>query len=212
MATGMLLVLASPAARAASSPSTASPSTASSPTASSPTASSPTASPSTASPPAAARSAAAASTGVSFDRSAVSTVLGDDFTIRSEITNSGATPTAPLVAHLNVVSLTGRPYVDPEDWSSSRTRAVGPLGAGGRTGLSWTVQAVSAGDVEIYVVVLPARGPSAATPLLVSPPVHVSVAGRRTLSGGGSLPVVIAVPAVLGLVATGIRLRLRGSG
>ncbi|WP_319458364.1 hypothetical protein [Micromonospora sp. RTP1Z1] len=46
-------------------------------------------------------------------------------------------------------------------------------------------------------------------PLVVSKPVHVTVAGKRTLTAGGSLPVAIVVPFVLGLVAAAARYRIR---
>lgn len=48
-------------------------------------------------------------------------VLGNTVSVRSTITNGGATATAPLIAHLDVVSLSPDVYVDPEDWSSERS-------------------------------------------------------------------------------------------
>jgi len=43
------------------------------------------------------------------------------------ILNRGAIPARDLVAHLNVLDLTGHTYVDPEDWSSIRTRYLAPI-------------------------------------------------------------------------------------
>jgi hypothetical protein len=62
----------------------------------------------------------------------------------------------------------------------------------------------------VYVVLLP-DGPGSAGkgPLWVSPPVHVEVAGRQTLSAGGALPVVLGVPVLIGLAAGTARLRAR---
>jgi hypothetical protein len=64
----------------------------------------------------------AAGIGVSVDRTAVTTKLGHEFELRSTITNRGTAAATGLVAHLNVLSLRGDVYVDPEDWSSHRTR------------------------------------------------------------------------------------------
>jgi hypothetical protein len=46
-------------------------------------------------------------------------------------------------------------------------------------------------------------------PLIVSPPVHVTVAARQTLDTGGAVPVAIGVPILLGLVALATRFRRR---
>jgi hypothetical protein len=145
---------------------------------------------------------------VTFDRSQVSTVVGDKFTVRSRIANVGGTATEPLIAHLNVASLTSDVYVDPEDWSSSRSRQVAPLPSGRSTSVSWEIQAVNAGSFDVYVVLLPAGAETAGRgSLVVSSPVHVRVAGRRTLTAGGVLPVVITVPVGIALVGVAGRRR-----
>jgi len=46
----------------------------------------------------------------------------------------------------------------------------------------------------------------------VSPPVHLTVAGRKTLSAGGALPVAVAVPVLLGPALAVTRIRLRRAG
>jgi hypothetical protein len=102
-------------------------------------------------------------------------------------------------------------YVDPEDWSGSRTRTLPPLRPGTATTLTFEMQAVSAGRFSVYVVVLPNGVSSAGTgTLAVSPPNHVTVAGRKTLSAGGALPVVVTVPVLLGLALAIARIWLRG--
>jgi len=65
----------------------------------------------------------------------------------------------------------------------------------------------------VYVVVL-ANGasPDGTGSLAVSPPLLVTVAGRRTLSAGGVLPVAVAVPVLLGLALAVARIRLRRTG
>lgn len=149
---------------------------------------------------------------VSLDQSRINAVVGDVLTVQSRIVNSGAAPTDRMVAHLNVASLDGV-YVDLEDWSADVTREVKPVAAGSDATLSWQFHAVNVGSFDVYVTLLPGGASSAGTgPLVVSPPVHVTVAGRRTLTAGGSLPVAVAVPVLLGLVAAGARYRLRRAG
>jgi hypothetical protein len=146
---------------------------------------------------------------VTLTPSPLNTVMGERFTIRAQFVNSGATPTEPLVADLNVASLTGV-YVDLEDWSASRTHDVAPIAPGGNASLSWDIQAVNAGSFDVYIVLLPNGPASAGTgPLVASPPVHVTVAGRRALNAGGALPIAVIVPVLLGLTAVGARYRLR---
>jgi hypothetical protein len=138
------------------------------------------------------------------------TVIGQHFTYQPQIVNLGGTSTDRLIAHLNVASLTSDVYVDPEDWSSNRSIVIPPLGPGAKTALTWEVQAVSAGSFAVYVVLLPSGAASSGTgALVVSPVVHVTVAARRTLNAGGSLPVVIAVPVLLAAAVAVTRLRTR---
>lgn len=137
---------------------------------------------------------------VTFDRSSVSIGIGDRFTLSSRVPAAGP---GPLIAHLNVVSLTPDVYVDPEDWSSERTQPV-PT-APGR--LEWTIQAVNAGTFDVYIVLVPTPPAAATQPLLVSDPVRVTVANRRTINAAGTLPVIVAVPAALAVLAGLLRRR-----
>ena len=68
--------------------------------------------------------------------------------------NTGATPTGEILAHLNVASIEGTVYVDPEDWSPSRSQQLS-LEPGESQKLSWELQAVNAGHFAAYVVVVP---------------------------------------------------------
>lgn len=150
---------------------------------------------------------------VTLDSSRLSTVVGDRFTLRSHVRNSGTAPSERFLAHLNVASLSSDVYVDPEDWSSRRTLPVAPLGRGSDASLSWELQAVNAGSFDVYVVLLPDGASSAGTgPLFVSPPLHVTVAERRPLNAGGSLPVVVVVPVLLGVAAAAALYRVRRGG
>ena len=49
------------------------------------------------------------------------------------------------MAHLNVLDLRGDVYVDPEDWSTARTKYLDPIPAGGSTSVTWGGQAVNSG-------------------------------------------------------------------
>ena len=150
---------------------------------------------------------AAGGIGVSVDRTAVSTKLGREFQFRSTITNRGSAPATGLVAHLNVVSLRGDVYVDPEDWSSHRTRYLAPIPAGGSTTLTWKLNAVNPGHLGVYVAVLPQSGEP--VPPVTGPTVRVTVTDRKTLDSGGILPLAVGVPAGIGLLGLGLRVRRR---
>lgn len=161
--------------------------------------------------PAMAAPAAEGSVAVTHERSRLDTVLGDEFTFVSHLTHLGDTPTGELIAHVDLQSLTGEVYVDPEDWSAERTAEVSPLRPGETVAVAWNLQAVNAGSFLVYVVIRP-KDPAApgADPFVVSPAVRVDVAGRRTLHVGSTLPVVVATPAVLGLLLLLARRRFRG--
>jgi hypothetical protein len=149
--------------------------------------------------------AAATAPRIAIDRGSVSVRLGKSFAFTSTLA-VGAPGTGPLVAHLNVVSLDPATYVDPEDWSSHRTRYLGPIAAGESRSIRWSVKAVSAGTMAIYVTAVPAGGSG---PIAVGPPLRVEVADRRTLNSGGVVPLALAVPAVV--IALGIAARRRGA-
>jgi hypothetical protein len=137
----------------------------------------------------------------------VSTVLGGPFTLKTEIVNTSSRPTGPILAHLNVASIQGDVYVDPEDWSSNRSQNLSLQPGESRT-LSWDVQAVNAGRFAAYVVVLPEdEAVAGAEGLVVSPLVKIDVAARSTFAGRGTLPVVLGIPIVLGLIAGSLRFR-----
>jgi uncharacterized cupredoxin-like copper-binding protein len=139
----------------------------------------------------------------------VSTVLGGRFALETEVTNTGTASTGALVAHLNVASIEGSVYVDPEDWSADRSQEL-ELQPGETRSLVWEVQAVNSGTFAAYVVVLPfGNHGMAAEDLVVSPLVKLEVAPRSTLNAGGTLPVVLLVPALLGFIAAATRFRRR---
>ena len=147
----------------------------------------------------------------SLSRQHVSIGLGNSFAFTSTVTNGGAAPRSGLVAHLNVVSFDPGVYVDPEDWSSQRTRYLATLSPGESKKIDWTVKAVNSGHLAIYVVVLPSKNSGAVSrDLSVSPAMDVRIAEHRTLNPGGVLPLVLGLPALLGLAALGVRRRREG--
>jgi hypothetical protein len=143
----------------------------------------------------------AAAPEVSTSRTHVSTSIGDSFRFTTVVANPGSTPLSGLVAHLNVLSWDPGVYVDPEDWSSQRTRYLPPLAPGSSMTTAWTVKAVNSGHLAIYVTVLGAGRPVA------GPALDVRVASRTTIDAGGALPLALGVPALLGLAAIGVRRR-----
>ncbi len=59
-----------------------------------------------------------------------------------------------------MLSLRDGVYVDPEDWSSRRTRYLATIPTGGSTTITWKMQAVNAGRFGVYVAVLSRTGAS----------------------------------------------------
>lgn len=142
---------------------------------------------------------------VKLDTSTATAVTGDSLTFSSEITNNGATTSPLLIANLTFASIDLDTYVDPEDWSPRQTVTVEPIGPGQSVSLSWTVNPVLAGEVAVYVAVLPGEPDLVAGgPIAASPGLRLSVDEHRSLNPGGVLPVVLAVPAVVAAAFVGL--------
>ena len=144
---------------------------------------------------------------VTVDRGHTSARLGGDFSFRTTIANPSASETSALIAHLNILSLRGGVYVDPEDWSTQRTWYLGTLSAHESRTITWKLKAVGSGRFAAYVAVLPQANPS--EPPATSPTIQIEVAERRTLNSGGVLPLALGVPGLVGLVAGGVRIARR---
>ena len=156
----------------------------------------------------AAPTAAPAAVVMSVAPTTVTTEMGREFTVRSTIRNDGSTQAAVgLIAHITVFSLEEGTYVDPEDWSSDRTRYLEPVPGGGATTILWKLKAVSGGTFAASISVV-AAGTAARLPV-TAPPVRIEVAERRTLNAGGILILSVGLPAALALVAGGLRFRRR---
>jgi hypothetical protein len=160
-------------------------------------------------PAPAAASPAADPVSVRVEPTTVSTGIGQRFSLTSTVRNDGDRPLAGLVAHLNVLGLEPEVYVDPEDWSSERTKYLDPLPAHTATRLTWTVQAVNPGRLVVYVAVTTIGGTDA---VAASNALRLAVAPQRTVEAGGILPLAVAMPTAV-LLLTGLvgyrRRRLR---
>jgi hypothetical protein len=142
---------------------------------------------------------------VAVDRKAIATQLGHKFQFRSTFRNASGAPVGGLIAHLNVLSLQRSVYVDPEDWSSHRTKYLPAIPAGGSLTVTWPMEAVNHGKFAVYVTLVPQRS-FGRTPA-IGPAVTVAVADRRTLNSGGILPLALGIPALLGLLTLTLRRR-----
>jgi hypothetical protein len=147
---------------------------------------------------------------VSLDRTSASTRLGRTLVFHSTIANRGTAPTQPLIAHLNILSLRSGVYVDPEDWSSRRSRYLATLAPGTSRTLTWPIKAVNAGSIGVYVAVLPSSG--APVPPTTGPTLRIEITDRRTLNSGGILPLALGVPAALAAILLAVRIRRRRIG
>ncbi len=147
---------------------------------------------------------------VSISRDRDSVRLGSSFSFQTTVTNTGARDVPSVVEHLNIASVRPGVYVDPEDWSQQRTQYLGSLGPGESTTNSWTVKPVNGGTFGVFVTAFPAdAAPGAQADSAVSPVLRAAVAERRTLNPEGVLPLAVGIPAFLGLLALGLRLRRR---
>jgi hypothetical protein len=149
--------------------------------------------------------AAGAQTRVTVDRTNVSTALGHTFSFSTTITGDGSSE--PLVAHLNILSVRPGVYVDPEDWSSNRTRYLGVVPAGKSVATRWNLKAVNGGEFAAYVSVLPERAGGRVP--ANSAAVQVAVAKRQTLNSGGIVPLAAGIPALLAFLALAVRWQRR---
>jgi hypothetical protein len=147
-------------------------------------------------------SAASPDVSVSVSRPQIATQLGHKVRFETTVENHASTSTGPLIAHLNVLSLRSGVEIDPEDWSTHRTRYLGAIPAGGSRAITWPVHAINTGKIALYVAVLPQVRP--AQPPTTGPTVQLVVAKRETLNAGGILPLALGIPALLAFLAGGM--------
>jgi uncharacterized membrane protein len=130
---------------------------------------------------------------------------GDKITFRSTVRNTGDQPRTDLVAHLNILTTDPDVYVDPEDWSPTRTQYLDRLDPGDSQDLTWDVQAVTSGPLILYVSVTTPSSDQVSS----SGPLNLTVGGQRVVDSGSVLPLVLWMPSgVLALAgATLVRRR-----
>jgi hypothetical protein len=151
--------------------------------------------------------ASAADVSITVDRSEMATKLGHELTFHSTIRNDGSSTIHGLIAHLNVLSYDPSVYVDPEDWSSRRTRYLPAIAPGGSRTITWRMQAVNDGSFAVYVAAVPRLGAPRAP--ATGPAIRLLVAKRTTLSAQGIVPLALGIPALLGALSLGVRFRRR---
>jgi hypothetical protein len=151
--------------------------------------------------------AAANDVAVIVKQSRITTQLGQNVVFRATFANRAPTATGSLIAHLNVLSLRKGVEVDPEDWSTHRTRYLGTIPAGGSRTITWKVHAINSGRIALYVAVLPQSGVH--RPPAIGRTVQLVVAGRDTLNSGGILPLALGIPALLALLTAGMQVARR---
>ena len=144
---------------------------------------------------------------VQIDKDEAWLTAGDWVEFETTLQNTGTAPTPPLVAHLNIAAVQRGPYVDPEDWSSDRTRYLRPLSAGVSRDLTWKVHALLGGEFSAFVsIVSPEKDFAPAA----SPPLRLHVAPDNILPISDVIPVVALVPMFpLVLLLAGLILTIR---
>jgi hypothetical protein len=146
---------------------------------------------------------------VVLDRTAVSTTIGQRFQFNATVRNETGAPLTGLIAHLNILSTDPATYVDPEDWSSERTRYLAELPGHGSVRVQWRARAVNSGRFVLYVAVTSKGGRA---DIAASEGLRLLAADQRTLNASGILPVSLGVPAaVLLLMGLSARRRRRRS-
>ena len=147
---------------------------------------------------------------IAMSVSELTALTGDTVSFTSTITTAGSAASPALILNLNFVAVDHSTYVDPEDWSSARTITVSSLAAGASATHTWTVNTVTKGDVDAFVVALQdtIQAPSA-NPIITSPVVHLHVDEQRKLNPGGVLPVVIVVPGLIAAAFAGLHMSRR---
>jgi uncharacterized membrane protein len=141
---------------------------------------------------------------VVLDKHTLDAGPGEKITFRSTVRNTGDQPETDLVAHLNILTTDPDVYVDPEDWSPTRTQYL-DLAPGDSKSLTWDVQAVTSGPLILYVSVTSPSSDRVSS----SGPLNLTVGGQRVVDSGTVLPLVLWMPSgVLALAgATLVRRR-----
>lgn len=112
--------------------------------------------------------------------------------------NESDVQTPPLAVHIDITDPRAGGSTDPEDWTATLTQSVGELGPGEGRVARWSIEPISDGNFVLYAVVLEAAEPLGGA-ITASNVVAIEVSERRSLNPQNVLPVVIIVPALLGV-------------
>lgn len=138
---------------------------------------------------------------VSIDKAYLEVKTGDSNEFKTVVQYNGSQPSTPMVVAMNIVNLGNGDPVDPEDWSPIRTQTIEPLDPGASTELTWTINAILAGDYMAYMTVIPNPSGSKETSQPVSSPgIHLVIAAYSPLNPGGVLPVALGMPIGLTMI------------
>lgn len=147
---------------------------------------------------------------VSTDLAYKTVNAGDTLHFSTVVTNTGTRPTPAMSVAMNIIKTGQGDPVDPEDWSPERTQQLAALAPGASAKQSWTVDAVLEGDYMVYLTAIPKpSGADATSKPVSSPGIHLTVKAFTESNPGGVLPVAIAMPLGLGLIALIPRWRRR---
>ncbi len=135
----------------------------------------------------------------------IDATLGDSFDIEITVTNAGAQPTVPLVAHIDITDPAQSTSVDPEDWTETLNQSLGVIPSGESRSVSWTLQPISPGTFSLYAVTLSGESEEVSA----SAATIIDVAFSQTLNPEGVLPVVLAGPLVIGALLFMVMRRAR---
>ena len=119
--------------------------------------------------------------------------LGETIDLEVTVTNTSDGPTEELAIHIDVTDPGSRSSVDPEDWTSTLTRFVGPIDPGATVTARWEIQPISGGTFTVYAVALAAGSRN----LTASGATLITVDEQRSLNPEG-VPVALAAPLLVG--------------
>ena len=127
---------------------------------------------------------------------------GDTIKFTTVVKNTGSSNSAASNVAMNIIKTGEGEPVDPEDWSPERTQGVDPLEPGESDQQPWTVNAILEGDYMIYLTVIPdPSGANTTTNPVSSPGIHLTVKAFAESNPGNVLPVAIATPLAMGVIA-----------
>ncbi len=136
---------------------------------------------------------------------------GQKIAFNSIVTNNGTETSPPMHVSMNIIKIGSGEPVDPEDWSPERSQEVEPIAPGQSAEQAWSVQGILEGNYMVYVTVVPTpAGPDTTTQTTSSTGIHLIVKPfANAQNPGGVVPIAIAIPTILTVVALLIRRRWR---